>query len=113
MTQLPILYVLVGVHGGPQFSPTVFKSLLSLWHKQVKFETRELVWTELRAKQDAWKTDRPTRQSLDRFSSTSSRSLTVGSQSPHWNYLTGKLSEIRTRSQSELMFSVEAHQAGR
>ncbi|GAA5877762.1 hypothetical protein JCM16303_000228 [Sporobolomyces ruberrimus] len=65
MTQLPILYVLVGVHGGPQFSPTVFKSLLSLWHKQVKFETRELVWTELRAKQDAWKTDRPTLPTLE------------------------------------------------
>jgi hypothetical protein len=67
MSSLPILYVLVGVHGGPQFSPTVFKSLLCLYHKRVQFEIRELVWTELRAKKEAWKTDRPTRESPGSF----------------------------------------------
>ncbi|GAA6005768.1 hypothetical protein JCM11491_004001 [Sporobolomyces phaffii] len=65
MSQLPILYVLVGQHSGPQFSPTVFKSLLCLFHKDVKFEIRELVWTELRAKKEAWKTDRPTLPTLE------------------------------------------------
>ncbi|GAA5939739.1 glutathione S-transferase family protein [Sporobolomyces koalae] len=65
MPRLPILYVLVGQHGGPQFSPTVFKSLLCLWHKGVNFEIRELVWTELRAKQEAWKKDRPTLPTLE------------------------------------------------
>ncbi|GAA5946866.1 hypothetical protein JCM3765_002051 [Sporobolomyces pararoseus] len=65
MSSLPILYVLVGHHAGPQFSPTVFKSLLCLYHKQVKFEIRELVWTELRAKQQVWKTERPTLPTLE------------------------------------------------
>ncbi|GAA5842815.1 hypothetical protein JCM3766R1_007171 [Sporobolomyces carnicolor] len=65
MPSLPILYVLVGHHGGPQFSPTVFKALLCLYHKQVKFEIKELVWTELRAKRDAWQTDRPTLPTLE------------------------------------------------
>jgi len=63
MAQLPILYVLVGQHGGPQYSPTVFKSLLSFYHKKADFEIKELVWTDLRAKKEAWKTERPTRMS--------------------------------------------------
>ncbi|GAA5905569.1 uncharacterized protein JCM6883_005371 [Sporobolomyces salmoneus] len=65
MTSLPTLYVLVGHHGGPQYSPTVFKAMLSLYHKQVQFEVKELVWTELRAKKEAWKTDRPTLPALE------------------------------------------------
>ncbi|GAA6059329.1 hypothetical protein JCM10212_005909 [Sporobolomyces blumeae] len=65
MATRPILYVLVGRHGGPQFSPTVFKTMLCLYHKGVEFDVKELVWTELRAKREPWKTDRPTLPTIE------------------------------------------------
>ncbi|BGP14343.1 hypothetical protein JCM10213_004470 [Rhodosporidiobolus nylandii] len=48
MAPKPIFYDLVGVHGGPFFSPNTWKVRLSLLHKGIDFEERELTYLELK-----------------------------------------------------------------
>ncbi|GAA5887244.1 hypothetical protein JCM6882_002461 [Rhodosporidiobolus microsporus] len=48
MSDKLIFYDLVGVHGGPFYSPNTWKTRLSLLHKEVEFEEREVTYMELK-----------------------------------------------------------------
>ncbi|ORY74329.1 glutathione S-transferase [Leucosporidium creatinivorum] len=60
-----IFYDLVTRPGGPYWSPNTWKTRLSLLHKGVEFETREVTFTELRALAPRWGVKRAIAPSIE------------------------------------------------